>query len=296
MISGMTGYGRAKDSSSGVYVEIKSVNHRFCEVKTSLPKQLSFLEIEIAKLIKKSVIRGYFSVYLGGATEELLEPKIKINKKILNNYVAAAIEINKEISAISGKEPHLPAADRFMRMDGVLENLAEAPTDKIWKSVEPLIQQAVASVKQMREAEGKATYEALKGHLIKCDTIFDEINIKAPATAKAIKERLEKNLNKTDYSFKIDKERLEQEVAMIAERADITEELNRAKAHVNEFLKLLDKDASKGAGRKLDFILQELNRETNTIASKTQNQETSMNTVELKSEIEKAREQVQNIE
>ncbi|GAB4299494.1 MAG: YicC family protein [Myxococcota bacterium] len=296
MISSMTGYGRAKDSVRGLYVELKSVNHRFCEVKTLLPRYLGFLEIEATKYIKERAARGFFTVVIGGALDELFEPEIRLNEKLLDVYIDVSQRASRRISEKTGVNLDIPKVDRFLRFEGVIENIAEPPVESIWQALKPLFDEALSGLLAMRREEGATIAKELTIHIERCAELIAEIEKEMPQANETIKRRLEKNLSKALLPGAMDEGRVAQEIAFIVERSDITEELNRSRAHIGQFKKLLKADGKEPAGRKLDFILQELNRESNTIASKSQDLDIALKSVELRSEIEKAREQVQNIE
>lgn len=291
MLRSMTGYGRSvhKLDNNSVTVEIKTVNHRFCEVQTRLPKQWLFLEEKVRSWCRETIKRGKseVSVFL---QEDSLEKNVHINWSLLEQFQHQFEEMKKRTGA---DEPFPIAA---MLQHSEIAYVAEEPADAaaVEEFLEQAVKKAVNDLDQMRIAEGKVLTGELERRMLKTASLNSEIEDFAPQVIENFRQRLYRRMEDFLSGSGLEESRLLAEAAVFAEKADIQEELLRIESHTNQFIETLQ--YSGPCGRKLDFILQELNREVNTIGSKANAVGISSKVVEMKNELEKMKEQVQNIE
>ena len=295
MIKSMTGYGRGevKDKEGECLVEAKSVNHRFLEIKTKFPQRLTEIDDIVKKKIKESFSRGYFEVYVSFERLNNIERELKLDANLAKQYIIAAEELKRELK-IEGKVE----LNHLLQLNGILKfeelNSDTLKSESYIKFLEKALDGAINSLKDMREKEGVILDRDITERL---KIINDHINIlkgKQTELIDGFRTRFSERLKKMLEGKEIPSDRLSEEVAIMAERSDITEELIRLESHVGQFRQLLKEDGA--IGRKLEFILQEMNRETNTIGSKAIDYLVSQNVIAIKGELEKIREQVQNIE
>lgn len=301
----MTGMGRArgKAGSSHFLVEIKSVNHRYCEVQTRLPHSLSSLELPIVQLVKKTIHRGKVDVWIGeekgGEAGLALNEK---NKKALFGYWRFLNGVRRHLKlAESVTLAHLQAGAPFW--------MGSPPgAEKIGPALKRLIIRALAELNRMRKREGENLRVNIASRLKLIEELAQKTALNKEGIVQQNKMKLESRIQRllsgmeavaapagpVAPALPVDAGKLAMEVAFIADRSDITEELERLSSHFGQARKLLK--SLKPVGRPLDFLIQEMNREWNTIASKTQNAEAAQTVVSAKCEMEKIREQVQNIE
>ena len=296
----MTGYAMLRGEYSGwaIRVSVKSVNHRFLDVKLRMAESLEPYELRLRQVLREKIHRGHIEVQFNVERGE--SAPVHINKELLQCYWQAAEELKQRTGAAN--ELDLVA---LMRLPGVIGGLAptlpeEAEEQQAFgKALETHLRMAVAKMDEMRLAEGRHLAVELRERLGKITAHAEEVGglvaSLRPAFARRLQARLKDLLNGAD----VDPNRLAQEAAMLAERSDISEELERLRSHLQQFAKLLD--GAGELGKKLDFLLQEMHREANTMLSKTPGVETEALAItglalEIKSEIEKLREQVQNLE
>lgn len=292
-IRSMTGYAQVKGQIKelGFSLSVKSVNHRFLDLHFRLPANTNGLEMNMRRVLKEKLARGHVDVTL--TFDQSGAAMVGLNKQLVAAYVQAfrAAAADTGIAA----EPDLNAV---LRLPGALDASAAPAEDELTPTVLPRLEEAVAALNQMREAEGRATERELRErmkHLLKAAA---EVKQHRAAVLKNHAERLQARLQEW-LGAQVGQDRIVQEAAMLADRSDIQEELVRLENHVQHFLALLD--APGEAGKKMDFLLQELNREANTLLSKTSGLAGEAVRITeaglaMKAEIEKAREQVQNIE
>ncbi|MFD1777837.1 YicC/YloC family endoribonuclease [Fredinandcohnia salidurans] len=291
MIASMTGYGRANKELDGytVHVELKSVNHRFCEINIRLPRQLLFLEDKIKKAILEHVKRGRVEVFLNIEGEGLVTKAISIDWDLLEELVSTT-KVIQEKYQLSDQI----TSQQLLSNDNILSiEEKEMENNELESTVLEVIQSATLQLKQMREAEGKTLIEVIFSFL---DLVVENVHtIKeyAPIVVTQYRDRIEKRI-KEYVGNEFDENRILTEVALFAEKADISEELTRLESHISQFKETVS--TNEPIGRKLDFIVQEMNRETNTIGSKANDPTIAKHVVEIKSLLEKIKEQVQNIE
>lgn len=295
MFKSMTGFGRGEflDSDHRFIVEIRSVNHRFNDIVIRIPKHLGGLEDRVRKCIAGTLARGRIDVVI--TADDFIERRrtVRVDKGLADAYYKAV----REISATCGLDVRDVSAYDIARFPDVLkvEEIAE-DLETLWPKLEEAIGLALSNLMAMRTAEGESLHRDLSVRIERIRGLGAEIARRAPAIVEEYREKLRERCREilSEVNAAPDEGRLLQEVAIMADRTNITEELVRLDSHLDQFSQAMRGETA--VGRKLDFILQELNREANTIGSKSNDVSTSGLMVELKSEIEKVREQIQNIE
>ena len=287
----MTGCGSGKVQQDGweITVDLKTVNHRFLDIGMKLPRSLSFLEQTIRDSISRKIRRGHADVFLTVKRTDASDKRIECNPELAALYAAAA----KELSDRTGVQNDLTVS-RLMGMDGVLTlNEREMDEELVASICSEAADIAVEQLVQMREREGTHLKEDLEMHLDAAEALRKQILERAPTVVTEYREKLENRL-KTLLTEPADPQRLAQETAIIADRCAIDEELARLDSHIRQMRKYLESNGE--IGKKMDFLIQEMNREANTIGSKASDATIAQSVVDLKSEIEKLREQIQNVE
>lgn len=293
VIKSMTGFGRG-EYSDGVYsftVEIKTLNHRYNDIIVKMPKHINYVEENIKKLIKKSINRGRVEVYI---TLEYIEDgniKVKVNSELAKSYKMALEDIVNELEL-----DEKVTLENIIKMPDVIRtDRMEDDEEQIWLCLKTALKEALDNVVEMRIREGKELVKDIKERTIKIEHMIDSIKERSPLVVEEyrvkLKERVDELLNN---EYKLDDCKLENEVVFYADRSNITEEIIRFYSHISQLLGCLNSEES--VGRKLDFLIQEMNREVNTIGSKSSDIFIGKTVVEVKSELEKIREQIQNIE
>lgn len=293
MIKSMTGFGRSEYLSNGreYTVEIKTVNHRYNDVSIRLPRQYSFLEEHARKLISKHISRGKIDVNITITEFKNEDRKILFDEGLIKSYIKEAELLDEGL----GIKNDL-SFSRVMNLPEVVKVSADMEEEKIVKEFDIVLKDAIGNLGKMREVEG----ESLKKDIIlKSENllkIFKEIENKSECVVEEYREKLKNRLDELTKNTPgvIDENRFAAEVAIFADKSSIDEELVRFKSHISQLIKTLD--IEEPIGKKLDFIVQEMNREVNTIGSKANNLDITRAVIELKNEIEKIREQIQNIE
>ncbi|MDR2712722.1 MAG: YicC family protein [Clostridiales bacterium] len=297
VLKSMTGYGRGESFSEEYrfVVELKAVNSRFLELIVRLPRQLNPLEDGLKKILHRFLQRGRIEVFVNyeeREKENIFEKisRIKVDKSLALDYYNSMLEVAKFCRMES--QPLLSDVARF---PGVIEQNKE---DADFVALRPVLEEALAkaieSLQDMRREEGRRLEEDLYQRLQVLDRLTEEITREAPLVVEIHQERLSSRIKELLQEIEIDQARLATEVAFFADRSDISEELIRLASHRQQFLLTLQENVP--VGRKLEFILQEINREINTIGSKANHLNISQIVIAAKSELEKMREQVQNIE
>ena len=289
----MTGYGRGECVKDGFKftVELNSVNRKQNDVSINLPKELVELEPRIRDAINAQLSRGRINVvvsYHRGAGKA--EEQIELDVALAKAYYRAIQKLQKQIN-LNGSL----TLDTILRAPGVLK-LAESMVDAeaMWSGVEAALRKALVQMVKMREREGKFLAADLARRLDTIATGLELIRKVAPEAVKRYREQLHARVKEAGLNVPLDDERLVKEVVIFADRCDITEELTRLASHLSQFREQLQADEP--VGRTLDFLAQEMNREINTVGSKANAAEVSQQVVKMKAELEKIREQVQNIE
>ena len=294
MIKSMTGYGKAEAVLAGrkFTMEMKSVNHRFLEISLRLPGMLLPLEGEIKKRIGEKFSRGRIEATLrvDGDGNAENEGRFTLNLPLVRNYHALLRQLKEEL--------HLGDEITLAMMAGFRDAFVPAETVQdpatLWEGLSMILAEAIRTLTEMREKEGESLKRDLTARLDLIAGFLEGIAGRAPQVVLDYQKRLTDRVRELTSGMVIDEARLLQEVAIMAEKSDITEEVVRFRSHIGQFTDLLA--GADAAGRKIDFLIQEMGREINTIGSKSGNAEISRSVIEIKSELAKLREQVQNIE
>ena len=292
MIHSMTGYGRGEFEHDGrkVSVEIKSVNHRYGDVTVKLPRFMIYLEDRIKKTVLSYVARGKIDVYINYASSYAGDVEIKLNESLAESYAAKLRLIAERYGLVCPDTLSLVA--KFP--DVITAEKAEEDEEVLWEILSPALTEALDRFAAMRAAEGEALKKDILDKREKLTGLLTEIEARAPLVAEDYRTKLTARLKVLLDETEIDQQRILAEATVFADKSCIDEEITRLKSHIAQLGAILD---SKGpSGRKADFLVQEMNREANTIGSKSNDLTVTKAVLELKSEIEKIREQVQNIE
>lgn len=290
MIKSMTGYGKGEAEYEGrrFIVELRSVNHRYCDVSIRLPRRYAALEGEIKKTVAVAISRGKLDVTLTIEGNEGAALGLEVNTTLADSYYSALCTL-KERLGLAGE---ITVRDISSVPDII--TMKEEPLDikRDWPFIEAATSKGLEALDDMKRAEGDALTVDIFGRLEKIGFAIDDVNERAPAVVASYKDRLAERIRGMGYEP--DQGRLVQEVACLADRCDISEEIVRLKSHIGQFKTIAV--SLEPSGRKLDFLIQEINREVNTIGSKGNDAIISQKVVDLKAELEKVREQVQNVE
>lgn len=292
MILSMTGYGRAEQVLNGrdITVELRSVNSRFFEYSSRIPRTCAFMEDKLKKLVAARVSRGKVELNLSIQNVTAADTVVQVNWQLAESYKnafqAMADQMDLKNDATVGMIARFP--------DVLTQTAAPTDPDALWADVEQVAGQAVEAFLAMRAAEGEKLRADVEGRLTTIETLVGQIEQNSAGRVQAYTERLYARLKEILEDRSIDEARLVTEAAIFADKTAIDEETVRLHSHVAQYRAILALDEP--VGRKLDFLTQELNRESNTIGSKCQDMSITRLVVELKSEIEKIREQIQNIE
>lgn len=292
MVKSMTGFGKASVSSDGltVTVEIKSVNHRYFEFASRLPRGYMFLDEKLKSFCQQRISRGKVEASVNIEKDDGDITEININRGYAEAYIAALRRLSKEY----GIKNDIKLSALAANPDIFTVNQKSLPEETVTQVVLEAADLAVENFVAMRSVEGERLYSDVRSRaeLILEKVIF--IEKRSPETVKAYRERLEQKIKELLADESVDEQRLLTETAVFADKVAVDEETVRLRSHIAQLLGLIESDDP--VGRKLDFIVQEMNRETNTIGSKAQDLEIAHTVVDIKSEIEKIREQIQNIE
>ena len=292
MIRSMTGYGRAAGSCEGrqITVEIRSVNNRYLDCGVKLPRAYSFAEEPIKREVRQRVSRGKVDVFVTVATLQSEDVVVTLNRPVLEGYLAAM----REIAAHYPVQDDVTVSALSRLPDVFLLNKAEEDEEALTNALCEVTRAALDAFQTMRETEGAALERDLHEKAEGLRAMDAKVEERSPVTVALYRQRLEDKLRETLASTSIDESRILTEAALFADRVAVDEETVRLRSHLAQLDTLLASDVP--VGRKLDFLLQEMNRETNTIGSKCSDLELTQTVVAMKSELEKIREQIQNIE
>ncbi len=292
MICSMTGYGAGESDLAGVrtVVELRSVNGRFCDIAVRLPKSLGSLEGRVRAYVQDHVTRGNVSVSVRCDDGETSAHGIRIDAEAGRKYCDALRQLKDELG-VSGEVS--------LEMVAAYPGLVTPEADEVdpaerWAGIEAALERALAAFKDMKRNEGKALETDLRGRIQAIQALLRSIEDRAPDRVAEFRERLRHRIEGLLGDGPVDPQRVAMEITLFAERSDVTEECVRMNAHCSAFLEALGDDGS--PGRRLNFLIQEMNREINTIGSKGNDTEISHSVIQAKEELEKVREQVQNIE
>lgn len=292
MLKSMTGYGRHEETILGrhITVEIKAVNHKFFEVSQRVTRGYLFLEDPIKTYLQSRISRGKLDVFIQIETMESCDVQVQVNHALAEAYIHAFEDIKKTYGI--QEEISLSLLSKYSD----IFSLHKTPDDEdeICRSVQLVAEKAVDTFVQMREAEGKRLKADILRRADHIMEIVEKIERISPQTVKQYEERLRTKLEEILQDKQIDEQRILTETALFADKVAVDEETVRLKSHFKQLEEMVESDVP--VGRKIDFLIQEMNREANTIASKSMNSSIAYQIVEIKAEIEKIREQVQNIE
>ncbi len=292
MTRSMTGFGRGeyKSEKQDFLIEIKTVNHRYSDLFLKLPRQLSFLEDKVRETISKSISRGKIDVYVSYDEHGDDSRSVQIDEPLAKAYIKSIETLRDNFNLRDDISVSLVA-----RFPDVLKiEKTEVDEDETWQGFKKALDAALESLVKMREVEGEGLKKDMVERASYIKGIVKIIEDYSPQVVRDYKQKLENRLKELLDQQVVDESRIAMEVAIFADRCSINEELVRLNSHIKQFKQTLDMDQP--VGRKLDFLVQEMNREINTIGSKANDIEIAKHVVEIKSEIEKIREQVQNIE
>ena len=292
MIRSMTGFGRGDCQEDGkeFQVEIKTVNHRYSDGFIKMPRQIGFLEEKVRDMVGKAVSRGKIDVYITYNNFGDDSKYVMFDEALAKTYISAVEALRDKFSLRDDISVSL-----ISKYPDVLKvEQAEEDEDKLWLMLKAAVENALSSLITMREIEGEGLKTDLLARALYIEKILREISLRAPDVVKEYKLKLETRIKDLLDQQNMDESRLAIEIAIFADRCSIDEEIVRLGSHLSQMREALN--SQQPIGRKLDFLIQEMNREINTIGSKANDLTITRNVVEIKSEIEKMREQVQNIE
>ena len=292
MLKSMTGFGRAEGETTlgKVVVESRSVNHRYCDINTKLPKRLSFFENRIKEIIRSQVSRGRIDVSIRLDTVGEEKVQLSVDLELAQQYYRVLQDLREKLKLKDEITLNLLAGTK----DLITAKEESGDIEPYWQEILPILKQSFKNMDDMKRLEGESLTKDLQERLEHIAQQLQIIKQQFPSHLKATLNRLHERLRSLLEGMEIDPSRFQQEVAFLAERTDITEEIVRAESHLAQFSSLLERNEP--VGRKMDFLLQEIHREVNTVSAKANDAEISQRAVEMKSELEKIREQVQNIE
>ena len=292
MIKSMTGYGKSEQTidSLNVTVEIKSVNHRYFEFSARVPREYGFLEEKLKKYCNSLITRGKVECYVSVEDLEEREMEVNVNETLAAGYVKAL----KELSERFGLKDDISAVTLSRYPDVITLHKASEDEERIWNAIKTVAETAVSKFIEMRETEGSK----LRGDILsRADYIIECVEFiegRSPETVREYNEKLKQRMKELLGDAAVDEQRLLNEAAIYADKIAVDEETVRLRSHISQLRDFMN--SSEAIGRKLDFLVQEINREANTIGSKAQDVDIAKKVIAIKAEVEKIREQVQNIE
>jgi uncharacterized protein (TIGR00255 family) len=288
----MTAFGRGEAMADGYRftVELRTLNHRFCDIRIKLPRKYTDFEEEIKRKVSSQFSRGRIEVNV--VADEALDKvqHLTVDSELAETYKRLLLHLQDKLGLEAG-----------LRLDTLLHfrdifvfEEDEEGRSQAWKVMEKALDQSVEECTKMRKVEGLAIETDFIERLIQLETLSSEVESRSPLVVVDVRDRLKKRIEELLGQGELDESRLAQEVAILAEKSDITEEVIRLKSHIQQFRALLE--ASGPCGRQLEFLLQEMHREINTIGSKANDVEIAQKVIQIKTEMERLREQVQNVE
>ena len=292
MIKSMTGYGKSEQTidSLNVTVEIKSVNHRYFEFSARVPREYGFLEEKLKKYCNSLITRGKVECYVSVEDLEEREMEVNVNETLAAGYVKAL----KELSERFGLKDDISAVTLSRYPDVITLHKASEDEELIWNAVKTVAETAVSKFIEMRETEGsklRGDILSRADYIIECVEFIED---RSPETVREYNEKLKQRMKELLGDAAVDEQRLLNEAAIYADKIAVDEETVRLRSHISQLREFMN--SSEAIGRKLDFLVQEINREANTIGSKAQDVDIAKKVIAIKAEVEKIREQVQNIE
>ncbi len=292
MIKSMTGYGSAKGTVEGleIRVELKSVNNRYLDTSVRLPRNFLFVEEMVKTQVQKHISRGKVDVFVNVDTSAAGDMAVKVNEALLKGYVDAI----RHIAGEYGLADDLTAQSVSRFPDVLTVEKKDLDAEAISTGMEKIVEEALHDFDAMRTREGEKLRDDVLTRLETIRALVEQVEEKAPETVTAYRRRLEQKMAEVLSTASIDENRILAEAAIFADHIAVDEETVRLRSHMSQLTGMINGNSP--TGRKIDFLIQEFNREANTIGSKCQNSEIAHVVVDLKSEIEKIREQIQNIE
>ncbi len=292
MIKSMTGYGSASGSAQGfnISVELKSVNNRFLDTSVRMPRSFMFAEDAVKSAVQRHISRGKVDVFVTVDSAGTDDVCVKVNEALLKGYVAAVKHIAEEY----GLHDDVSAMSVARFPEVLTVEKADIDTEAVAAAIGELTELALEDFDKMRLREGEKLRDDVLKRLENIDALVSAVEYSAPETVKAYRSRLEQKMQEVLGTAGIDESRILAEAAIFADHIAVDEETVRLRSHMSQLKQMVE--GSSPTGRKIDFLVQEFNREANTIGSKCQNSDIAHTVVDLKSEIEKIREQIQNIE
>ena len=292
MIKSMTGYGRAAVTAGGreITVELRSVNNRYLDCTVKLPRMLSFAEDAVKRRVKEAISRGKVDVYITVTQTESTDVKVQLNRPVLEGYLSAM----RTIAAEYGVQDDISVTALARLQDIFLVDRQEEDEEAAQKDILAAVDAALRKHTEMRCREGEAMEADLRSRAATILGLVADVEARSPETVREYRERLAAKMQEVLENTSIDESRILTEAAVFADKIAVDEETVRLRSHFDQFDAMLTGGGA--IGRKLDFLLQEMNRETNTIGSKGSDLAQARTVVAIKAELEKIREQVQNIE
>jgi len=291
MIRSMTGFGagRATVGSEAIEVEVRSVNHKFCDVKVRLPRELASLELEVMRAVKEKLARGGVEVTLRRtAARGASTPRVEM--ALAEEYARAFSELKARLGLPGAVEfAHIIAAEGVVVLEERGVGVEEARA-----ACAAALAEALAGLATMREREGEALARDLSGRIHLAESLVDRVETLAPQAVEHYRARLQERIEDVGRGLALEPGRVAQEVALFADRMDVSEEITRLRSHLEQIRALVS--LKEPAGRKMEFLVQEMQREANTVGAKSQSAEIASIVVGLKAELERMREQIQNVE
>ena len=293
MIRSMTGYGKQSLNidKREYQVEIKSVNHRYLDINIKLPKSISYLEYTIKKEISEKIKRGKIDVFITFEDNGQEGKNITINKELAKLYIEQLKELAQEEKILDNIE-----VMDIAKLPDILTIKNNEEDEKIQNELIQATEGAINKIIEMKNTEGSKIEQDLLQRINKIENKIVEISAKSTGLIEEYVVKLEKRIQEILKTEELDKSRLAQEVVIYADKCSIEEEITRLKSHIFQFRNLISNNNNETIGKKLDFLIQEMNRETNTIGSKANNLEITNGVIDIKTELEDIREQIQNIE
>ena len=292
MIKSMTGYGRARTTLNkrDITVEVRSVNNRYLDCTVKMPRMYTFAEDAIKQRVQKAISRGKVDVFISVDASAADVAKVTVNRELAAGYVSAL----KELAEVCGMEPHVTPEQLSRFPDVLTVTKADEDLETVSSDLCEVLEEALESYNAMRAVEGKKLAEDILNRLDTIESYTAQVEQRSPETVKEYREKLTARMQEVLQSTTIDPQRILTEAAIYADKIAVDEETVRLRSHVAQLRGMVESDEP--MGRKMDFLIQEVNRESNTIGSKCNDVDIARVVVNLKAEVEKMREQVQNVE
>ena len=292
MIKSMTGYGNAKGSSGKleISIELKSVNNRFLDCNIRLPRVYTSLEENLKAIVQKYISRGKVDVFINIDASAADDVVVSLNESIAEAYV----NVFRQMSEKYGIENDLTASSLSRMPDVLRVEKAEADTEQLGNELGHVLEEAMQQFDAMRKREGEKLYNDVRSRLDTIEALGQKAEARSPVTAAEYRAKLEQRMRDVLENKELDENRILMEAAIFADKIAISEETVRLSSHISQMRQIIESDQP--VGRKLDFLVQEMNREANTMGSKGNDVELARIVVDIKTEVEKIREQIQNVE